>query len=97
MGKTNEDTDPPAEIRVAPDEEIMISNRYETMSIVNDIFIGVFFVAGSIMFYFSSLQTWATTMFLLGSIDFVLRPVIRLARRTHLERLGRRDGESLDY
>lgn len=64
---------------------IVLNHRYEALSILNDIFIGIFFTVGSVLFYFSELETWAITMFVLGSIDFLLRPVIRLARRFHVQ------------
>ncbi|PYF96844.1 YrhK-like protein [Georgenia satyanarayanai] len=87
---TDTSDDPPLRLPIGPHEYLTINNRYETMSIANDVLIAVFFVAGSIMFFFESLQTMARVMFLLGSIDFLLRPAIRLARRTHLERIGSR-------
>ncbi|MDD9205644.1 YrhK family protein [Georgenia sp. 10Sc9-8] len=95
MGTTAEDH--PVQLPLGH-EKVVIDNKYETLSIINDVLIAVFFVAGSIMFYFESLQTEATTMFLLGSIDFLLRPVIRLARRVHLKRLGHPSSDgSQDY
>lgn len=79
-------------------ERVVIDNRYETLSIINDVLIALFFVVGSILFYFESLHVAATTLFLLGSIEFLMRPVIRLARRVHLQRLGRpSNGGSQDY
>jgi len=63
---------------------IVLNHRYEALSILNDIFIGIFFTVGSVLFFFSDLENWAITMFVLGSIDFLLRPVIRLARRVNV-------------
>ncbi|QXU56561.1 YrhK family protein [Rhodococcus sp. LW-XY12] len=71
-------------------EQVVIDNRYETASIVNDVLIAVFFTVGSVLFFFDSTQTAGTWLFLLGSLDFLARPVIRLSRRTHLRRLGHR-------
>lgn len=82
IGKHNDDN---PRIRIGGKRHVFVLNhRYEALSILNDIFIGVFFTAGSILFYFSSLQNVAIMLFLLGSIDFLLRPVIRLARRMHI-------------
>lgn len=69
-------------------EEIIIRDRYETLSIVNDVLIALFFLAGSILFLWESTATVATWLFIAGSAEFLLRPVIRLARRTHLKRFG---------
>ena len=86
MGQPQEDrSDETMRMRVGHDE-LVINNKYETMSIANDALIAVFFLVGSVLFYFESLHMAATTLFLLGSIDFALRPVIRIARRTHLQR-----------
>lgn len=63
---------------------LVIRRRYESLSILNDILIAVFFVAGSAMFFSPQTETAAKWCFLLGSIDFLLRPAIRLARRMHL-------------
>jgi hypothetical protein len=79
-------------------EEIRIRNRYETLPIANDVGIALFFVAGSVFFFFDSLETAALWMFLLGSIQFLMRPAIRLVRRFHLRRLGNAPHDSAqDY
>ena len=80
-------------------DEIVIRQRYETISIANDVMIALWFVAGSILFFWESTTTLATWMFLLGSLEFLARPVIRLVRRVHLQRLHGADdgGSSFDY
>ena len=73
-------------------ELIVINNRYETLSIANDVLIAVFFTAVSILCFFDATQTAGTWLFLLGSLEFLARPAIRLRRRIHLQRLGVRTG-----
>ncbi|WP_245922593.1 YrhK family protein [Nocardia nova] len=82
---------------VIGDEALVIDGRYETASIVNDVLIAVWFVVGSILFFFESTQTAATWMFLVGSVQFLIRPVIRLTRRIHLRRLGANEYRRVDY
>lgn len=82
---------------VIGDEALVIDGRYETASIVNDVLIAVWFVVGSILFFFESTQTAATWMFLVGSVQFLIRPVIRLTRRIHLRRLGADRSRRVDY
>ncbi|WP_347756593.1 YrhK family protein [Agrococcus sp. ProA11] len=77
-------------------EEIIIRDRYEALSIANDALIGVLFLAGSILFLWEETATIAAWLFIVGSAEFVLRPVIRLARRTHLKRFGPGVGRSDD-
>lgn len=68
--------------------ELLLRARYETASIVNDILIAVWFIAGSILFFNPATATAGTWMFLLGSIELAIRPSIRLLRHVHLRRLG---------
>ncbi len=80
-------------------EELRIRGRYEVISILNDILVAVWFIVGSILFFFESTATAGTWLFLLGSTELLLRPVIRLTRRTHLQRIGARSevGGSQDF
>jgi hypothetical protein len=70
------------------DEELRIRGIYETLSITNDFLAGVLFVVGSIFFFWPSTALTATWFFLVGSILFVARPMIRLVRRFHLGRIA---------
>ncbi|GGF99593.1 hypothetical protein GCM10007304_11840 [Rhodococcoides trifolii] len=69
-------------------EELVIRQRWEVVSICNDILVAVWFIIGSILFFSESTTTAGTRMFLIGSIELMLRPVIRLSRRVHLTRIG---------
>lgn len=75
-------------------EELVIRRRYEAASIVNDILIGLWFVAGSILFFFEATTTAGTWCFLAGSVELLIRPVIRLFRRVHLHRFGMHQHEA---
>lgn len=67
-------------------DELIIRQRYEVVSIINDILIGIWFIVGSICFFSPSLTRTGTWFFLAGSIELLIRPTIRLIRRVHLER-----------
>ncbi|MFJ2770737.1 YrhK family protein [Streptomyces sp. NPDC087300] len=71
-------------------DEIVIRRRYEAVSILNDVLIALWFITGSVMFFSASWTRTGTWRFLLGSVELLLRPAIRLARQVHLRRL--RDG-----
>lgn len=75
----------PLHIHIGP-EELVIRQRYETLSTANDFLAGVTFVVGSALFFSESTTYAATWLFLIGSILFMLRPAIRLTRRVHLSR-----------
>jgi hypothetical protein len=72
-------------------EELVIRRRYETLSIANDVLIALWFVAGSVLFFWESTSTLATWFFLVRSLEFLARPAIRLARRIHLRRVHGHD------
>ncbi|WP_083966884.1 YrhK family protein [Demequina globuliformis] len=67
--------------------QIDIERRWEAASILNDMFIGVLFVAGSVLNFFSDIETVGLVLYLLGSLLLLVRPFIRLARRTHVRRM----------
>lgn len=73
-------------------DELIVRQRYEVLSIVNDILIGIWFVIGSIFFFYESLAYAGTWLFVIGSVEMLIRPVIRLTRKIHLQRMngGRR-------
>lgn len=73
-------------------EEVVIRGRYETLSIVNDIMVALWFIAGSVLFFSESTTVAGTWLFLAGSAQLLIRPVIRLARRVHLGKIGGRGG-----
>ena len=80
-------------------EELRIRGRYEVISILNDILVAIWFIIGSILFFSESTATIGIWLFLLGSIELLIRPAIRLARRLHLTRIGARSevGGSQDF
>jgi hypothetical protein len=78
--------------------ELVLSQRYEAASIANDVLIGIWFIVGSIFFFFASMMTAGTVLFLIGSLQMTIRPVIRLARRFHLQRVsGRSVPHAMDF
>lgn len=50
--------------------------------------VAAWFVAGSVLFFSESTTTAGTWLFLVGSIQLMIRPLIRLGRRVHLTRIG---------
>ncbi|MGA7965533.1 MAG: YrhK family protein [Gammaproteobacteria bacterium] len=67
-------------------EQLVINRRYEVASMFNDILTGLWFVVGSCFFFFNSLQTPAIWLFLIGSLELLIRPMLRIARDVHLRR-----------
>lgn len=73
-------------------EELVIRRRYEVLSIANDILIGLWFLVGSVLFLSDATTYAGTWLFILGSAELLIRPVIRLARRVHLQRVSAASG-----
>ncbi|WP_138465126.1 YrhK family protein [Poseidonocella sp. HB161398] len=53
-----------------------------------DFLAALLFVAGSIFFFYDSLMTAGTWLFLVGSICFAMKPTIRLWRELKLAAMG---------
>ena len=69
-------------------EEIVLRQRYEIASLANDLLIAVWFIVGSVFYFFPTTSPAGTWCFLFGSVQLAVRPAIRLARRVHLRRIG---------
>lgn len=67
-------------------EQLVIRRRYEVLSIINDFFIAIWFLVGSVLFLFPQYQTSAIVFFIIGSAQFLIRPSIRLTSHIHLQR-----------
>jgi hypothetical protein len=67
-------------------EELVIRQRYQVISITNDVLIGVWFLIGSFFFFSDALMFAGTCLFVIGSVEMLIRPVIRLIRHFHLQR-----------
>lgn len=68
-------------------EELIIRRRYEVLSIINDFFIAIWFLVGSILFLFPEYERAAVWLFIVGSFQFLVRPTIRLIGHIHLQRI----------
>lgn len=68
-------------------EELVIRRRYEVLSIINDFFIALWFLGGSILFLYPSLEKAAIWLFIIGSFQFLIRPTIRLVSHMHVKRI----------
>ena len=69
------------------DQEIVLRHRFELISIANEIGIALFFTVGSVCFYFESLFNLGVTLFVIGSVQLGIRPLIRFTRRVQLRKL----------
>lgn len=82
----HDEVDRPLVVR-AGREELVIRGRYGAASIANDVLIGLWFLVGSFMFLASVTLFWGTWLFVIGSAQMLIRPLICLSRQLHLQRL----------
>lgn len=69
-------------------DQIIISRRYQVVSILNDFLIGAWFLVGSWLFFYPQWETAGTWCFVIGSAQLLIRPVIRLSHHIHVSRRG---------
>lgn len=79
-------TDNSLTVRIG-NEELIIRRRYEVLSILNDFLIAIWFLAGSILFLYPELEKAAIWLFIIGSLQFLMRPLIRLVSHIHIRRI----------
>jgi hypothetical protein len=65
--------------------------RFEIVYTLVDFGAAFCFVLGSIFFFYDSLMTPGTWLFLIGSILFAAKPTLRLVREIKLYRMGDQD------
>ncbi|AJY49275.1 MULTISPECIES: YrhK family protein [Halomonadaceae] len=76
-------------------KELVVHQRYEVLSILNDFLLGLWFTFGSICFFYEgSLKTFGVWLFLIGSVQLLLRPTIRLHRYIYFKRLPDTDHDA---
>ncbi|WP_322924339.1 YrhK family protein [Paenibacillus campi] len=63
---------------------IVTSNRYELISLLNDIITTICFLIGSYFFFHKQTET-GTIMFIIGNANTLFRAIIALIRKFHIE------------
>ncbi|HZJ81182.1 MAG TPA: YrhK family protein [Guyparkeria sp.] len=66
-------------------EALVIHNRHEAAVLVNDFLIGLWFTLGSVAFLLPAYKELGAWVFLVASIQHLVRPSIRLARNVHVQ------------
>lgn len=68
-------------------DELIIQNRYETAILFNDFLIALWFILGSVFFIVPGLASAGAWVFLIASIQFLIRPTMGLLRNIHLRKI----------
>ena len=65
--------------------ELRVHHLYEWIHITNDAVISLWFLVGSIFFFYPSMQDTGTWLFVIGSCQMLLGPVIRTFNKLHVK------------
>ncbi|MEZ7502515.1 YrhK family protein [Psychrobacter sp. Arc29] len=71
-------------------DHILIQRRYDALGAVNDLLIAIWFLIGSFFFLKESLTTDGTWLFILGSAQLLIKPLIKLVSLIHVGRVYKR-------
>ncbi|MEI8633160.1 YrhK family protein [Vibrio sp. PP-XX7] len=74
-------------------EHVTIQRRYEALGALSDLFIAIWFLIGSIFFLNNSLVESGTWLFIVGSSQLLIKPVIKLSSLIHVSRVYRAKNE----
>ncbi|PIE56435.1 MAG: hypothetical protein CSA34_03770 [Desulfobulbus propionicus] len=69
------------------EEQIIIQRRYDALSALNDLLIAIWFLKGSFFFLSDSLVENGTWLFIFGSAQLFVKPVVKLTSLVHLQRI----------
>ncbi len=76
------------ENRQASEESRLLYARFEVAYTLVEFLAAILFIIGSIMFFYETMQTAGTWMFLIGSFFFATKPTLRVIREIKLYRMG---------
>ena len=65
----------------------IVRRRYEALSALNDFLIALWFLIGSFFFLSASLELRGTWLFILGSAQLMIKPLLKLISILHLGRI----------
>ncbi|WOD07645.1 YrhK family protein [Marinomonas sp. GJ51-6] len=71
-------------------EHIVIQRRYEALGALNDLLIAVWFLIGSFFFLNDSLVESGTWLFIVGSAQLIIKPLIKLISLIHVGRVAKK-------
>ncbi|MBG9447160.1 YrhK family protein [Cytobacillus firmus] len=70
--------------------KMVIEKRYQAVSFVNDMLLGVLYLIGSILFLTDVSQTVSISFFLAGSIMMIIRAGLNLLKDLHINKITRK-------
>jgi hypothetical protein len=71
-------------------EHIVVQRRYEALGAFNDLLIAIWFLIGSFFFLNDSLVESGTWLFIAGSAQLIIKPLIKLTGLIHVSRVSQK-------
>lgn len=69
--------------------EVAFNKRYRFISLLNDFTLGLEFLIGSILFLFESTKTLGNILFIIGSLQLLGRPILKIMHAFYISRHSR--------
>ncbi|KAF0820005.1 MULTISPECIES: YrhK family protein [unclassified Cytobacillus] len=67
--------------------KMVIEKRYQVVSFINDLLLGVLYLTGSILFLTDVSQTVSISFFLAGSIMMIIRAGLNILKDLHIKKI----------
>lgn len=67
--------------------DIKIDAFYKLLYRINDIILALFFIVGSFLFFSESTTFYGTVLFVIGSFELLIRPIITIVRDIHIHKI----------
>lgn len=74
---------------------LVVQRRYEALGALNDLLIAVWFLIGSFFFLNARLVESGTWLFIVGSAQLIIKPLIKLMGLLHSSRIVPGKGKSI--
>ncbi|ARF15951.1 YrhK family protein [Sporosarcina ureae] len=67
---------------------IFFNKNYRYIFIINELVLGIIFIVGSVFFFFETLKTAGIILFVVGSAQLFIRPVLKILHATTLRKIS---------
>lgn len=67
---------------------IFFNKNYKYISIINEIMLALWFIIGSAFFFFESMKTAGIILFIIGSTQLLIRPILKILHAVSLRNLS---------
>ncbi|ARD49574.1 YrhK family protein [Sporosarcina sp. P33] len=72
---------------------VFFNKNYRYIFIINELVLGIIFIVGSVFFFFETLKTAGIILFIVGSAQLFIRPVLKILHATTLRKISQSSQE----